>query len=152
MSAILADSSALVYLVEGESSSPRRRAVEAFMARASAEGKRIFASTVAWAELLEGPLARGDRELADRYRRLLADSSRIELREVDVVVAAAAAELAAALPETRRRRLSSGDLLQIATAVALGAEAVLTNDEAWRIAERCPPLVLVDELAADMES
>jgi len=148
-SLVLVDSSALVYLVEGEPLSPRRIAVEGFFAAASTRGARLFASTIAWAELLEGPLAKGDRELAARYRAFLADSSRIVLREVDVAVAQAAAELAAALPAARKRSFSGGDLLQIATALALGAKAVLTNDEEWRIVPRCPRLFLVDELAAE---
>jgi predicted nucleic acid-binding protein len=150
-SVVLVDSSALVYLVEGESSSPRRRAVERFFAAAEAGGTRLVASTFAWTELLAGPISRGERELADAYRRLLADSSRILLREVDVAVAEAAAELAAALPNARKRSVSSGDLVHVATAIAVGAAAILTNDAAWRALPRCPPLLLVDELAAEIE-
>jgi predicted nucleic acid-binding protein len=147
---VLVDSSALVYLVEGKSLSPRRAAVERFFAEAETRGTRLVASTFAWTELLEGPLARGEHELAAAYRRLLADSSRIALREVDVSVAETAAELAAAMPNARRRTVSSGDLLHIATAIATDAAAILTNDEAWRSVPRCPPLVLVDELAAEI--
>jgi predicted nucleic acid-binding protein len=147
---VLVDSSALVYLVEGAASSPRRAAVGGFLAEAAAMGARLVASTYAWTELLEGPLARGEEELAADYRRLLSDSGRIVLREVDVAVAEAAAELSAALPAARRRSLSSGDFIHIATAIVLGASAVLTNDEAWRSVPRCPPLVLVDELAAEI--
>jgi predicted nucleic acid-binding protein len=151
-SLVLVDSSALIYLVEGEASSPRRRAVEGFFAKAALKGARFVASTLAWAELLEAPLARGDAPLATRYRSFLSDSSRIVLREVDVAVAEEAAALSASLPAARRRSLSTGDLIHIATAIVLGAEAVLTNDEAWREAPRCPPLLLVDELAAELEA
>jgi predicted nucleic acid-binding protein len=150
-SIVLVDSSAIVYLVEDPSSSRRRLAVERFFAEAGSRGARLLASTLAWSELLEGPLARGEPEIAAAYRRLLADSSRIELREVDVAVAEAAAELASALPGARRRIVSSGDLIHIATALVLGAAAVLTNDEAWRGIPRCPPLILVDELAGEEE-
>jgi predicted nucleic acid-binding protein len=149
-SLVLVDSSALVYLVEGAVSSARRRAVELFFAQAAARGTGLVASTYAWTELLEGPLARGEGELATRYRSLLSDSSRITLRELDVAVAEAAAELTAALPPARRKSLSGGDLIHIATALVVGASAVLTNDEAWREAPRCPPLILVDELAAEL--
>lgn len=147
-SMVLVDSSALVYLVEGEPLSPRRRAVEAVLERAKAGEIGLVASTMAWAELLESPLAAGDPELAARYRRLLADSSLIVLREVDVAVAERAAALAASLKGPRRRSLSTGDLIHIATAIELGADAVLTNDEDWGAAPGCPPLLLVDELAA----
>jgi len=149
---VLVDSSALIYLVEEAASSPRRAAVEGFFADAAASEARLVASTIAWAELLASPLARGDRELADGYRRLLSDSSRIVLREADVAVAEGAAALSASLPPAQRRSLSSNDFLHIATALVLGADAVLTNDEAWRSVPRCPRVLLVDELAAGLEA
>jgi predicted nucleic acid-binding protein len=151
-SLVLVDSSALVYLVEGEAASPRRAAVERFFGEASAKGLLLVASTLAWAELLEAPLARGDLGLADRYRILLSDSSRIRLEVVDAAVADRAASLAAGLPEPRRRALSPADLMHIATAIVLRASAVLTNDEAWASVPGCPPLLLVDELAAESEA
>jgi predicted nucleic acid-binding protein len=146
-SIVLLDSSALVYLVEGEPGSPRRRAVEAFLAEAASRGIRLAASTLVWAELLEKPLASGLPELATRYRSLLSDSSRIELRVVDVAVAEGAAALSASLAPALRRALSEADLVQVATARLLGALAVLGNDEAWRGVPGCPRLILVDELA-----
>jgi predicted nucleic acid-binding protein len=143
-SLVLADSSALLYLVEG--SPGRRAAVERFLEESAAGGTRIIASAVAWAELLERPLARGDTELAARYRRLLS-SSRIELRVIDVAVAERAAALGASLPRSARRALSDADLFHIATAIVAGADAILGNDEAWGSVPDCPPLLLVDELA-----
>ena len=150
-SIVLVDSSALVYLVEDEPSSPRRRAVETFMAESKEKGWRLVASALAWEELLEKPLCSGDAELAARYRRLLADSRRIELRVVDVAAAEGAAVLAASLAPARRRWISSADLVHVATAIAAGAKAILGNDESWRELRSCPPLILVDELAAELE-
>lgn len=149
-STVLVDSSALVYLVEGAEGSPRRSAVERFFARAEAGSPRLVASTIAWLELLEKPLAAGDGALADRYRALLADSSRIELRVVDVAVAEGAAALSASLPPELRRRLSHADLVHMATAILLGATAILGNDEAWRSVPGCPALILVDELVFEL--
>ena len=83
-----------------------------------------------------------------RYRRLLADSRRIELRVVDVAAAEEAASLAASLAPARRRWISSADLVHVATAIAAGAKAIFCNDESWRELPACPPLILVDELAA----
>jgi predicted nucleic acid-binding protein len=151
LSAVLVDSSALVYLTELDAGAPRRAAVERFLESAAERGTRVFASTVAWAELLEAPLARGDEALATRCRSLLSDSRRIVLREVDVEVAEAAAAVSASLPPERRRKLSANDCIHIATALVVGASAVLTNDEAWRSVPRCPRLILVDELAAEAE-
>ena len=149
-SIVLVDSSALVYLVEGESGSLRRRAVEDFAAESLERGWRLIASTLAWTELLEKPLAAGDSALADRYRALLSGWS-VELRVVDVAVAEGAAALSAALAPARRRSLSQADFIHMATAIAAGARAVLGNDESWRGVPGCPPLVLVDELAAELQ-
>ena len=66
---VLVDSSALVYLVEGEEGSPRRKAVESFFAEAAARAWTVIASTLIWKELLEKPLATEQGELAARYRR-----------------------------------------------------------------------------------
>ena len=144
---VLIDSSALVYLVEGESGSPRRAAVESFFDQAEAGAWTVVASTLAWKELLEKPLAAGRAELASRYRRTLSDSARIELRVVDVAVAEEAAALSASLAPALRRAVSAADLVHVATAIVAGAHAILGNDEAWRRIPRCPPLILVDELA-----
>jgi predicted nucleic acid-binding protein len=143
---LLIDSSAFIYLIEGEASSPRRAAVERFLAAAAQARTRLVASTIAWAELLERPLAAKDEERAIAYRRLLSGGS-VELLVVDVAVAERAAVIRAALPQSARRSLSDADAIQIATAVEHGARAILTNDEAWRAAPDCPPLFIVDELA-----
>jgi predicted nucleic acid-binding protein len=147
---VLIDSSAFVYLVEEAASSKRRTAAELFLSEAAAKGWRLMASTLAWAELLEKPIAANDAELASRYRRLLSDSSLVELRVVDVAVAERAAALSASLAATLRRRLSKADLIHIATALELGASALFGNDEAWREVPGCPPLLLLDELAFDL--
>lgn len=148
---VLVDSSALVYLVEGESGSSRRGVMENFLVEAAQRRLLLVASTLVWAELLEKPLAAGDAALASRYRALLSDSTRLELRVVDVAVAERAAALSATLAPAFRRSLSAADLIHIATALVAGASAVLGNDEAWRDVPPCPPLILVDELAFERE-
>jgi predicted nucleic acid-binding protein len=148
---VLVDSSALVYLIEGAPGSARRSAVERFFDEAETRPWRVIASTLAWAELLEKPLAAGLPELAARYRGILADSSRVELRVVDVAVAEQAAALSASLSPSLRRALSSADVLHIATAIVAGARAIFGNDEAWRGVPLCPPLILVDELVYDSD-
>ena len=143
---LLIDSSAFIYLVEGEAGSARRTTVERFLTAAALARTRLVASTIAWAELLERPLTANDEERAIAYRRLLSGGS-VELLVVDVAVAERAAAIRAALPQSARRSLSDADTIQIATAVEHGARAILTNDEAWRAAPDCPPLFIVDELA-----
>ena len=148
---VLVDSSALVYLVEGEEGSPRRKAVESFFAEAAARAWTVIASTLIWKELLEKPLATEQGELAARYRRFLSDSSRMELRVVDVAVAEAAAVLAASLAPAPRRGISAADLVHVATAITAGADAILGNDADWRKIPRCPPIILIDESAHFIE-
>jgi predicted nucleic acid-binding protein len=142
-SVLLVDSSALVYLVEGANGSPRRAAVSRFLEAAARGEIGLVVSALAWAELLEGPLRSGDAALAARCRALLADSPRVRVEPVDVAIAEESALLRA------RRGLGLADCIHIATARVLGADAVLTNDEAWRRVPECPPVLLVDELAFD---
>jgi predicted nucleic acid-binding protein len=59
---------------------------------------------------------------------MLADSSRIVLEPLD----AAIAEVAAIVIAASRDRVSTTDAIHIATAFVIGADAILTNDEAWR--------------------
>lgn len=142
--ALLVDASPLIYFMED--SGARHRAVEAFLALAAEAELRLLASTIVWAELLRGPLASARPALADGYRRLLADSSRIVLSPVDVAVADEAARLMAL------RGLPLADALHVATARTLAVAAILGNDESWREVPECPPLLLVDELAFQLRS
>jgi predicted nucleic acid-binding protein len=147
-STVLVDSSALVYLVEGSPGFSRGAAVRAFLDEAEAQGLSLVASTIAWMELLAKPLSEGRDDLALRYRALLADSSKIRLEVVDVAIAERAAALLASMRPRARGSISEADALHIATAIVIGASAVLSNDEAWRSVPGCPRLFLVDELAA----
>ncbi|HUW40656.1 MAG TPA: type II toxin-antitoxin system VapC family toxin [Rectinemataceae bacterium] len=139
---ILLDSSPLIYLVEG--SPLRRRAVERFLAYAADRGLRLVASTLIWTELLHKPLASGETALADRYRSLLADSDRLALAPVDVAIAEEAARL------RTLRRLQLADAIHLATALVLRVDAILGNDERWKLVPECPRLILVDELAFEV--
>ena len=156
---VLLDSAPLVYLIEGRGEA-RQVVVEAFFAAARASSIRLAASTLVWAELLRGPLARADEELSLSYRRLLSDSSLICLEPVDAAIAETAAGLVAAEAGRLSGKKATGpglelpDAIHLATAIVLGAAAVLTNDEAWKaFAEardfkpKLPPILLVDELA-----
>ncbi len=145
-SLVLVDSAPFIYATESPESL-RGRTVAAFLEAAEASGLRLAVSAIAWIELLELPLARNDRELASRYRRRLADSSRFLVAGVDVAIAEEAARL-----RSVSRGLELADSLHIATARVLGAAAILGNDEAWRRVPGCPRLILVDELAFDLDA
>jgi predicted nucleic acid-binding protein len=149
---VLLDTAPLVYLVEG-SAGPRRSVVELFMEASGSGRLRLAVSAVAWAELLAGAARNG--ALAERYRRVLADSSRIHVAPVDVAVAEEAARIVAASRVARnatpaRPGLELADAIHLGTARVLGAAAALTNDEAWRGAAVGLRVFVVDELAFDL--
>jgi predicted nucleic acid-binding protein len=54
-------------------------------------------------------------------------------------------------PGSSRFGVSFADAIHLATALIHRADAVLTNDEAWRDVPEAPSVFLVDELAADFE-
>jgi predicted nucleic acid-binding protein len=134
---VLVDSSALIYLL---SETERADIVRAFFDAAESGTIKLAASTLAWTEVLAGPLAAGDEAAEREARRLLSDSSRLYLAPLDVAVAEEASRLMAAPRQTAasrmaaasRHRLETADAVHLATALTLGAEAVLTNDSGWR--------------------
>jgi predicted nucleic acid-binding protein len=146
-SLLVLDTNALVYLVEG---SDRRRG---FMKAVWEEGRggrfRFAVSALAWTELLAKPLSQGDEVGAERWRRLLAETPCLEVAGFDVAVAETAALLRA------RSGLALADAATLATALVLGAEALLTNDEAVAaaaVAGGGPRGLLIDELAWRFEN
>jgi predicted nucleic acid-binding protein len=80
---------------------------------------RFAVTTVTLAEVLTGPLQKGDEVLAERYRTIL-ESWQIVALNADI--AATAARLRASL------RLKLADAVQAASAIAINAEALVTHD------------------------
>ncbi len=122
--------------------------VETRMKAAKQGELSLWVSAIAWVELLsrdDGVRAGREKHAAqvpaEAYRRLLADSSTIVTRIVDVAVAEEAARL------RRLYRLGGFDAIHIATARIVGATAILGNDEAWRLCPECPEFLCIDELA-----
>lgn len=175
---VLFDTAPLIYLIEGGATEGKfrenipgstreadRRSVSRFFASAARAGDlRLAASALAWTECLAGPLAEGDRGRADQFRQVLADSTFIRVEAVDVAVAEEAACLIGRSPRGGRSGLGFADCVHLATAVVIGAAAVLTNDEAWRSAVKAAAqetgpraaayrrliVLLVDELCFDL--
>ena len=114
---LLVDTAPIVYLLEGHAQYAARFQ-PAFEAHAA--GKVIFATTtITLAEVLTGPLRAGNEALARRYRSLLQSWQLIDL---DADIAETAARLRATL------RLKLPDAVQAASALAVGAAALLTHD------------------------
>ncbi len=114
---LLIDTAPIVYLLEGHAQyAARFQSVFA----AHAAGRVLFAATtITLAEVLAGPLRSGNEALARRYRSLLQSWQLIDL---DADIAETAARLRATL------RLKLPDAVQAASALAVGASALVTHD------------------------
>jgi predicted nucleic acid-binding protein len=80
---------------------------------------RLAVTTVTLAEVLTGPLSAGDEVLAERYRSTLKSWFVVDL---DAEIAESAARLRSAL------KLKLADAVQAASALAIGADALVTHD------------------------
>jgi predicted nucleic acid-binding protein len=114
---LLIDSAPIIYVLEAHPRLGRRYAP---LFEAHAAGRLRFAvTTITIAEVLAGPLQRGDDALARRYRAILGSWQPVPL---DIEIAESAARLRASL------RLKLADAVQAASALAINAEALVTHD------------------------
>ena len=114
---LLMDSPPIIYVLEGH---PKLGSRFKPMFEAHAAGRLRFAvTTVTIAEVLAGPLQAGDEALARRYRTILESWQPVAL---DVEIAESAARLRASL------RLKLADAVQVASALAINAAALVTHD------------------------
>lgn len=114
---ILVDSAPIIYVLEDHPKlGPRFKP----LFEAHAAGRVRFAvTTITIAEVLTGPLRAGDDALARRYRAILESWQPVEL---DIDIAESAARLRASL------RLRLADAVQVASALAINAAALVTHD------------------------
>jgi predicted nucleic acid-binding protein len=114
---LLIDSAPIIYVLEGH---PELAAVFRPVFEAHDEGLvRLAVTTVTLAEVLTGPLSARDEVLAERYRATLKSWFVVDL---DAEIAESAARLRAAC------RLKLADAVQAASALAVGADALVTHD------------------------
>jgi predicted nucleic acid-binding protein len=114
---VLVDSAPIIYVLEGH---PTLGPVFMPLFERQARGEVALAvSTVTLAEVLAGPLAAGEEVLARRYRDVLGSWQVVDLT-------AAIAESAARLRAAHRLKLP--DAVQAASALAIGADALVTHD------------------------
>lgn len=100
------------------------------------------ASTIALTEVLVQPLRAGDDALTERYETVLSDSHSFRLEPVTMPVARQASKLRATY------NLRTPDAIHIATAIAAGCDAFLTNDAGVKRVTDIAILVL-DDLELD---
>ena len=82
---------------------------------------RLSTSALTIGEILAGPLARGDEDLASRYRTWLAPPQ-VEILPFDAATAEHYARI------RRDRAITPADAIQLACAAAAGVDLFLTND------------------------
>ncbi|MDH4481794.1 MAG: PIN domain-containing protein [Rhodoferax sp.] len=114
---VLVDTAPWIYVLE---SHPQFADCFVGLFEAAAKGHVLIAlSTITLAEVLAGPFKAGQTALAKRYEKAL-----LQYRVVDVSapIAALAAQLRA------QYRLKLPDALQLATALDMGATALVTHD------------------------
>lgn len=114
---LLMDSAPVIYFLEDH---PKLKSRFLPLFEAHASGRLRFAvTTITVAEVLAGPLRADDDVLARRYRTILESWLPIDL---NVDIAESAARLRASL------RLKLADAVQVASALAVNAAALVTHD------------------------
>src|SRR6185312_7719354 len=114
---LLIDSAPIIYVLEGHA---EFASVFKPVFEAHDEGLlRLAVTTVTLAEVLTGPLGARDEVLAERYRATLKSWFVVDL---DAEIAESAARLRAAC------KLKLADAVQAASALAVGADALVTHD------------------------
>jgi predicted nucleic acid-binding protein len=117
---VTVDTAPIIYLLEGNVRFlPRFMPLFERIDEGSLQG---VISAVTLAEVLAGPLKRGNEILADRYYQALAGSRQWQLLPVDGALAFTAARIRVGYG------LKLPDALQVATAVRSGSTALVTHD------------------------
>jgi len=100
---------------------------------------QAITTIITYIELTTQPARCGDKNLVRKYRDYLSYSEHLTLFPLDMQIADQAVMLRA------QYGFKTPDAIQLGTALACGADYVITNDKQWR---RCPDIaiVLLDEL------
>ena len=114
---LLVDSAPIIYVLEAHPKHAGR--YEALFARHGAGELLLAVTTITIAEVLTGPLGAGEEALAKRYRSVLESWQVVELT---TEIAETAARLRA------RHKLKLQDAVQVASALSINADALVTHD------------------------
>jgi predicted nucleic acid-binding protein len=114
-------------------------AVEKFFNQLYESGAQAITSIITYIELTTHPARKGQNQLIRKYRDYLTNSENISLFPLDLNIADYVVELRA------QYRFKTPDAIQLGTAVACGADYILTNDIEWQQFEEVKVL-LVGEL------
>ncbi len=100
---------------------------------------QVITSIITYIELTTQPARLGNDKLVRKYGDYLGNSENISTFPLDIKIADFAVQMRA------KYQLKTPDAIQLGTALACGADYVLTNDRAWQQVTEVD-LLLVDEL------
>lgn len=103
----------------------------------------IVTSTITLTETLTKPLRDNDQRLTANYLNLFQNTRYVRLISIDAGIATRAAQLRSTYS------LKTPDALQVATAIAMGCQAFLTNDAGIKRVHDLA-ILMVDELELDL--
>lgn len=113
--------------------------LETLFAQLYETGAQAITSTITYIELTTHPARQGKNQLVRKYRDYLSNSENISIFSLDMDIADHVVEIRA------RYQFKTPDAVQLGTAVACGADYIITNDKAWQRFEEIK-VVLVGEL------
>jgi predicted nucleic acid-binding protein len=117
---VLVDTAPIIYVLEGhERFAPR---FAPLFVRHAEGALQLAVSTITLSEVLAGPFAGGEEAIARRYRAMLESWGVVDLT-ADIAEQAARARA--------QYRLKLPDAVQLATALAINADALVTHDRAF---------------------
>jgi predicted nucleic acid-binding protein len=114
-------------------------ALETFFDQLYESGAQAITSIITYIELTTHPMRQGKKQLVRKYRDYLSNSDNVSLFPLDISIADHVVHLRA------QYQFKTPDAIQLGTAVACGADYVITNDRAWKQLKEVK-VVLVEEL------
>jgi predicted nucleic acid-binding protein len=114
--------------------------LELFFNQLYATGARAITSIITYIELTTQPARRGNKQLIRKYRNYLSNSENIDLFPLDMTIADHVVELRS------HYQFKTPDAIQIGTAIAYGADYIITNDKTWQKFDQVK-VILVEDLS-----
>ena len=131
------DTAPLIYFIEGHS--VYQPALASLFDFNDKGGFSFITSTVTLLEVFVKPLREGQTGIAKQYRDILTTAPGIEIIDITAAIAEQAAQLRA------KYNLRTPDAIQLATAIEVGADYFLTNDNRLKMVSETT-VVTVPEL------
>jgi len=112
--------------------------LETFFDQLYETGAQAITSIITYIELTSHPARMGNQQLVRKYRDYLSNSANISLFTLDMNIADHVVQLRA------QYQFKTPDAIQLGTAVACGADYIITNDRAWQRFEEVKVLLIAE--------